>query len=97
MPVGQAGLQTAHLRDMVAPLSLPGSEPWFAGCSRVFQAHLYMQADHALVHQTLGNLPAAASDTRPRVVLARLAGEPQGQTTCPLPTAVGRVRLLLGR
>lgn len=63
---------------------------------QVFQARLYAQAAQMLAPHALGNMPAAALDTRPRVVLTTLAGEPHGQTICALPSADGRVRLLLG-
>jgi MerR family transcriptional regulator, light-induced transcriptional regulator len=64
--------------EVVAPLNTLIGDAWMRGQLEIFEEHAYTESIQVVLRQAIANLPDAAADDRPRVLLSTLPGEPHG-------------------
>jgi methanogenic corrinoid protein MtbC1 len=66
------------LETVVVPLTRAVGEAWLRGQLQVYEEHACTEALQSALRQAVAQLPPAAPDVRPRVLLSTLPGEPHG-------------------
>ncbi len=64
--------------DVLSPLNTLVGETWMRGQIEIFEEHAYTESVQVVLRQAIANLPDAALQDRPRVLLSTLPGEPHG-------------------
>jgi DNA-binding transcriptional MerR regulator len=64
--------------EVVAPLNTLIGDAWMRGQLEIFEEHAYTESIQVVLRQAIANLPDAAAEDRPRVLLSTLPGEPHG-------------------
>ena len=64
--------------EVLSPLNTLVGESWMRGQIEIFEEHAYTESVQVVLRQAIANLPDAAAQDRPRVLLSTLPGEPHG-------------------
>jgi MerR family transcriptional regulator, light-induced transcriptional regulator len=64
--------------EVLSPLNTLVGETWMRGQIEIFEEHAYTESVQVVLRQAIANLPDAALQDRPRVLLSTLPGEPHG-------------------
>jgi MerR family transcriptional regulator, light-induced transcriptional regulator len=64
--------------EVISPLNTLVGETWMRGQIEIFEEHAYTESVQVVLRQAIANLPDAALQDRPRVLLSTLPGEPHG-------------------
>ena len=62
--------------EVISPLNTLVGETWMRGQIEIFEEHAYTESVQVVLRQAIANLPDAALQDRPRVLLSTLPAEP---------------------
>ena len=66
------------INQVVGPLNTLVGDAWMRGQIEIFEEHLYTEIVQVVLRQAIANIPEAAADSHPRVLLTTFPGEPHG-------------------